>query len=120
MLVAFGLVYLPKGFAFIDLFRIGYDNRHPRDQQAKLEGWPKRAIAAHLNGFESFPAFGIAILMAYVAKSTTTYVHALAITYLVARTIYPVLYIANIHALRTIVWTVGVLSVVALMVLASL
>lgn len=32
----------------------GYDNNHPRDQQAALVGWGKRANAAHNNTLESF------------------------------------------------------------------
>ena len=35
----------------------GYDNRMPRVQQARLEGWGARSVAAHQNGFESFAPF---------------------------------------------------------------
>lgn len=31
----------------------GYDNNHPRAQQAKLTGFGARALAAHQNAFES-------------------------------------------------------------------
>ena len=34
-----------------------YDNKNPRAQQAKLEGWGARAAAAHANGWEALPIF---------------------------------------------------------------
>jgi len=40
----------------------GYDNHHPRSQQAALTGWGARSLAAHLNGFETFAPFAAAVL----------------------------------------------------------
>lgn len=117
-ILALALVYLPKYVAFIPLLKMGYDNRHPREQQQKLEGWGKRAIAAHQNGFESFPAFAAAILMAYVTQVNETHVHALGITHVIARTLYVFFYLGNVHVMRSIVWTIGLFCSVGLMVLA--
>lgn len=35
----------------------GYDNQHPRAQQAALSGRDARAVAAHQNTVENFPLF---------------------------------------------------------------
>ena len=35
----------------------GYDNNHPRAQQAALTGFGARAVAAHQNSFESLIIF---------------------------------------------------------------
>jgi uncharacterized MAPEG superfamily protein len=43
----------------------GYDNRHPRAQQAALTGWGARALAAHQNMFEAFPLFAAGVLVAH-------------------------------------------------------
>ena len=45
----------------------GYDNRHPRAQQATLTGWGARSVAAHQNSFETFAPFAAAVLVAHLA-----------------------------------------------------
>ncbi len=120
--IAFGLVYLPKIALSVAMARQpeGYDNKHPRDQQAKLAGWGKRAGAAHANGFESFAPFGIGVL---VATSTGAHPEAaaqLALGYIAARTIYPIMYLANIDKLRSLIWTAGIAATVGLMLLPLL
>ena len=45
----------------------GYDNHLPRSQQARLEGWGARSVAAHQNGFENFAPFAAAVLVAHLA-----------------------------------------------------
>ena len=45
----------------------GYNNHNPRDQQADLEGWGKRALSAHLYGFEGFAPFAAAVFVAHLA-----------------------------------------------------
>ena len=66
--IAFVFLYVSKFPVGLAMARMpkGYDNRHPRDQQAQLTGWGKRALAAHQNGFESFPAFASAVLVSHV------------------------------------------------------
>ena len=57
VLVAYLLIYLPKLPLSAAMAKQpgGYDNKDPRGQQAKLDGWGARARAAHYNGFEAFP-----------------------------------------------------------------
>ena len=92
----------------------GYDNRHPRAQQAKLTGWGARALAAHLNGFETFAPFAAAVLVAHVAGAPTSLVTGLALLFVVARVAYVACYIADLSSLRSAVWGVGFLAILGL------
>ncbi len=96
----------------------GYDNHTPRDQQARLEGWGRRALAAHLNGFEAFPPFAAAVLMAAIAGADPGWTGRLAIAFVLARLLYVALYIADVHALRSAVWTAGLGATLAIFILA--
>lgn len=120
--IAYGLVYLPKVVLSVAMAKQpeGYDNKTPRDQQAKLTGWGKRAAAAHANGFESFAPFGIGVLVATQSGAHPDTAAKLAIAYIVARTIYPFMYLANIDKLRSLIWTMGVAATVGLMLLPLL
>ncbi len=119
VLIAYALVYAPKYLVTIALILAkNYDNRHPRDQQARLEGWKKRGVAAHQNGFESFVGFAAAAIMAHIAHVDPFWIHTLSITYLVARSLYPIAYIGNVHWVRSTIWTFGLLASLGLMFFA--
>jgi len=117
--IALGLVYLPKIPLSMAMAREpeGYDNKNPRDQQAKLTGWGRRAAAAHANGFESFPAFAAGALAAHVTGASPHWAAIFSIAYVVARLLYTATYVAGIAPLRSLVWTVGFACSVALMIL---
>jgi uncharacterized MAPEG superfamily protein len=93
-----------------------YDNRNVRDWQARLEGLPKRAHAAHLNSFEAFPFFAAAVLAAIVAHADMQRVAMLSIGFVVARVVYGLVYLWNVATLRSLVWFVGLGSVVAILI----
>ena len=98
-----------------------YNNRDPRSWQTKQTNpRSQRANAAHLNGFESFPAFVAGVLMAQLAGVPHATITALAIIFVVARVLHGVFYIANVHALRSLVWLVGFASALALIAMAAL
>ena len=84
-----------------------YDNRNVRDWQAKLEGLPKRAHAAHLNSFEAFPFFAAAVLAAIIAHADSGRVAMLSIAFIVARVLHGLTYIADIAWARSLVWFAG-------------
>ena len=88
----------------------GYDNNHPRAQQAALTGVGARAVAAHQNSFESLIIFVAAILTALATQNTTTTVQNLAVLYVVTRVIYHVLYLLNWAMLRSTIWMVGLIA----------
>jgi uncharacterized MAPEG superfamily protein len=92
-----------------------YDNRNVRDWQARLEGLPKRAHAAHLNSFEAFPFFAAAVLAAIVAHADMQRVAMLSIGFVVARVVYGLVYLWNVAALRSLVWFVGLGCVIVLL-----
>ena len=98
-----------------------YNNRDPRDWQSKQTN-PRsnRAHAAHLNGFESFPVFVAGVLMAQLAGVSPATVNMLAVVFVVARVLHGVFYVANVQALRSLVWLVGFASAIGLIVLAAL
>ncbi len=102
------------------LVKEGYDNHNPRDQQARTEGAAKRGVAAHLNGFENFPPFASAMLFAFVTGVTSSTVNVLGGAYVVSRIVYNYLYVANFAAPRSLVWTLGSLSTIALYISAFL
>jgi len=98
----------------------GYDNHHPRDQQAALSGWGRRALASHLNGFEAFPPFAAAVLVATVAGADPDWTTRLAVLFVAARVLYIPLYVFDLASLRSLVWTVGFGATVAIFLLPLL
>lgn len=97
----------------------GYDNKNPREQQAKLEGWGKRALGAHANAFEAFGFFAAAVFVAHLGHASEKWSNILAIAFVILRTAYPVLYIANVDKARSTVWGLAVSCTVALFVLPA-
>jgi uncharacterized MAPEG superfamily protein len=92
----------------------GYDNHLPRAQQARLEGWGARSVAAHQNGFEGFAPFATAVLVAHVAGGPERLVDLLAVSYVIARAGYVTCYLADWASLRSAVWTIGFVVTFAL------
>jgi uncharacterized MAPEG superfamily protein len=95
----------------------GYDNKHPRDQEAALEGWGRRAFAAHLNGFEAFPAFAAAVVIAQISGADPVWSTRLAVAFVIARVFYTPLYIFDLDLLRSAVWTFGFMATCGLFLL---
>lgn len=122
MTVPFACVF--AAFAFIFLAKIpvaiaqralgGYDNHHPRDQQARLEGWGRRALAAHQNAFEAFGPFAASVLVAQVGGGDPKLASALSLTFVGARLAYHVLYLADLATFRSSVWAIGLLATAGL------
>lgn len=98
----------------------GYDNHHPRAQQAKLEGLGQRATAAHYNSFEALQLFLAAMLSCVVARNYDGTMQLLAWSFVACRVLYILLYLMDKALLRSIVWSIGVGSVVTMMVRAIL
>jgi len=96
----------------------GYDNKYPRDQQAQLQGFGKRALGAHVNSLEAFPIFVAGVLASLWAQAPIESVSNLCVTFIMARSAYTVFYWLNVDILRSSVWTVGFISSIWLMWLA--
>ncbi|TBU97596.1 MAPEG family protein [Phytopseudomonas dryadis] len=97
-----------------------YDNHHPRAQQARLSGFGARALAAHMNSFEAFPLFAVGVLMAHVSQSNGWLVDLLAVTFVVSRVLYLLLYWADLHWQRSLMWMLGLLCSLLLMLTPAL
>lgn len=106
---------LPYIAASIAKGRSDFDNANPRDWLAKQEGFRKRANAAQANGFETFPLFAAAVIIAMTIKHAPQHkIDLLAAGFVVARIAYLGFYLANLAALRSTAWTAGAICVVAL------
>ena len=118
--ITFVLIYFPRILVVVATIQSGQkvDNNHPRDQQAQLQGWGRRAQAAHNNAFEDFAPFAAAVVVAHLAHADPGKSAMLAVAHVVARGLYPLIYVANIGALRTAVWSIGLLTTAGLFLLA--
>lgn len=95
------------------------DNRLPRLQQAKLEGWGARALGAAANGFETFPLFAASVLVAHLCGADASASATWSLVYLAARIAHGLLYVGDIATARSLAFGVGQACCVALFVLAS-
>ena len=86
----------------------GYDNNNPREWASHLQGWQARAAAAQNNGFEALPLFVFAVLAAQAAGLDQGRTDMLAMAFIGIRVVYTALYLANVAALRSVVWAAGV------------
>jgi uncharacterized MAPEG superfamily protein len=84
-----------------------YDNANPRDPRFYTPGLRARSQGAHLNGYESFPFFAAAVILAEMRGVPQGSVNALAVAFILARVLYVLLYLTNRPTLRSLVWSVG-------------
>lgn len=96
-----------------------YDNRDPRAFLERQQGLSRRADNAQKNGFEAFPFFAAAVIVAQMLKAPQAQVDAAAVTFIVARVAYLGAYLADLPGLRSVVWTVGWLCCVILFLLGA-
>jgi len=97
-----------------------YDNDNPRDSQARLEGWARRAQAAHENSFEAFPIFLGGVLIAHLSGALPGIASLLAVAFVAIRPVYAAVYILGIGWLRTALWTLGFAASLGLYLLPAL
>lgn len=96
-----------------------FNNRTPREWQARLSGLPARAHAAHLNSFEAFPLFAAAVIIADLLDAPQATVDLLALAFIGLRVLYGILYLVDQHALRSLVWFAALACTVAIFVVAA-
>jgi uncharacterized MAPEG superfamily protein len=94
-------------------------NKNPREYEEALEGPRKRAYWAQLNGFEAFPPFAAAVIIAVQAGVDSDRIDLVAGIFVAFRVVHGLLYVANLDKLRSLAWTGGVACVVALFVMAA-
>ena len=120
LLFAWVLIYVPRAVALREMRKLagGYNNREPRTQQAELEGLGRRAIAAHLNGFEAFAPFAAGVLAAIQRGIGMRVIAALAVAFVVVRVIYLAAYLDDRPWLRSGMWGLSMGATGALLLLA--
>lgn len=93
---------------------VKFDNNNPRDWLAKQEGWRRRANAAQANGFETFPLFAAAVVVAHLTHGPQARVDQLAMVFIAARVAYLGAYLADVAPLRSVLWMTGLGCSIAL------
>lgn len=89
----------------------------PRDEQRK----PKSVVAGRLlrslhNMLETYPAF-IALALALAVTGKTGGLGAIgAVTWIAARVVFAVLYVAGVPVLRTLVWFVSIIGLILMII----
>lgn len=109
--------------AFLPYFAVGIakigsedDNHDPRGFAAKLQGYRRRAYAAHQNALEAFPFFAAAVIVAEMLGKGSTLVNILALVWIAARLAHLACYLADWAAPRSIMWTIAFLASVAIFI----
>jgi uncharacterized MAPEG superfamily protein len=81
-----------------------FDNSNPRLQQSRLEGPGARAQAAQANAWEALSVFGVSCFIAYASGVALESLSLVALIFLACRVLHAVFYIANLAALRSLIF----------------
>lgn len=95
-----------------------FDNARPREYMEYLEGARKRAHWAVQNGYETYPLFIAAVLLAERAGVTQATTDMLAVGFVACRLLYGLMYVLDKAALRSLVWVGSMACIVSLFALA--
>lgn len=117
MVLAAGI--LPYFAVAISKWRADYDNAAPRAGVDRLEAMRQRAYWAQLNGFEAFPLFAAAVIIAHLATAPQPWIDGLASAFVLLRVIYTILYIYDRPTPRSLVWVAAIACVAALFVISA-
>jgi uncharacterized MAPEG superfamily protein len=93
-----------------------YDNRDPRLWLDRQQGFRRRADNAQRNGFEAFPFFAAAVIVAHLVGASQERIDALALIIIAARAVYTLCYLADWHWARSVTWLIGWVATVAIFV----
>jgi uncharacterized MAPEG superfamily protein len=84
-----------------------FDNANPRDPKFYDTPLRARALGAHQNGIETFPFFGLAVLLAEFRAAPQNLIDELAVLFLIVRIAYVLTYLGDRPTLRSILWSIG-------------
>lgn len=87
--------------------RAEYDNADPRAPTFYAQGLRARAWGAHLNGYEAFPFFAVAVLVCEMRHVPQSAVDAISIGYTAARIGYVLAYLFDRPTLRSALWGIA-------------
>ncbi len=94
----------------------GLDPNQPRVGAGALTGQTARAYGAQLNGFETFPLFAAAVIVAHRVGGPSRIVDILSVLYVLLRLGHMAAYIAGRQPLRSAAFTVAQLVALAIFV----
>ena len=120
LLVAIALPWLMAVIKKSDLAsNVKYNNSAPRAGLESLQGMSLRASWAEQNSYEILPAYIAAVFVSHMAGADQATADLLAVSFIVSRVIYSICYLMNWASLRSIVWVIGLLSIVGLFVISA-
>lgn len=119
VLIAGVIPYLFVGYAKASPDYLKEGNQTPRNWAQSLPPARLRAYHAHLNGFEAFPPFAAAVIIAFLCKAPQNTVDILALVFIASRVVHGILFIADKSMLRSLVWFVGMACTLGMFVLAA-
>jgi uncharacterized MAPEG superfamily protein len=91
-----------------------YDNGNPRDPRFYTPGFRARSQGAHLNGYEAFPFFAAAVILAEMRSVPQGVVNSFAVAFVVVRVVYVMLYLGDRPTLRSAAWAAGLVCNLAI------
>ena len=93
----------------------GYDNNNPRAWLNRQADWRARANAAQANTFEALPFFFAAVIIAHLLQAGQTRLDILAFTFVILRVAYVVVYVADMANTRSAIWSLALLTNIAIL-----
>ena len=81
-----------------------FDNHNPRNWLSTQTGFRSRANAAQANCFEAFPFFAASVGCSLSAQSDPQILAWTCVLFIILRALYIICYVADLAALRTLVW----------------
>jgi uncharacterized MAPEG superfamily protein len=113
------MILLPYIFTVIAKWSKHFDNHDPRAFLENNTGWRRRAHYVQLNSFESFPAFGIAVVIAHLAHAQQHRIDLLAMVYVACRILYGICYVTDKATFRSLFWFAALVCVISLFVVSA-
>jgi len=96
-----------------------YDNRNPREWQAKQQGYRARAYAAQQNSWEALAVYVAALVAAFIGNVPLETLALITGIFAVSRVAYLACYLADLATLRSLVWLIGFGSCICLIVMGA-
>jgi uncharacterized MAPEG superfamily protein len=97
-----------------------YDNRAPRAGEQNLQGVSQRVSWAEQNSYEILPGYIAAIIVSYLVGAEQYCIDIFALIFIGSRILYCLCYIKDWPSLRSAVWVVGLLCIIAIFVTSAL
>ncbi|MFN3679666.1 MAPEG family protein [Thermosynechococcus sp.] len=114
LLTATLLIYFPYIFVVVGRLQAGFDMAAPRALFEKLPPFAQRAVWAHENSFETFMPFAAAVLLTLFVGVNNSTVAIASLSFVAARFLYSICYIANFPLGRSLMFGVGTAATLTL------